>query len=136
MWTAITRAERRREGLLFPGDLTDAEWAVVEPLLPSPSRVGRTPDWPLRELLDAIFYVLRGSIALLRASRSRWPFAAHASKAVCQMACGMQWPRLRRNETRSRRHWPDCRRECLAVSIILVRRGFPAAPGCAGRGVG
>jgi putative transposase len=62
MWTAITRAEHKREDLRFPSDLTDAEWAVAEPLLPAPSPIGRTPDWPLRELLDAIFYVLRGGI--------------------------------------------------------------------------
>ncbi|TCZ52951.1 transposase [Roseicella aquatilis] len=62
MWTAITRAEHRREGLRFPSDLTDAEWAVVGPLLPAPSAVGRTPDWPRRALLEAIFYVLRGGI--------------------------------------------------------------------------
>ena len=62
MWTAITRAEHRREGLRFPSDLTDAEWAVVDPLLPAPSPVGRTPNWPPRALLDAIFHILRGGI--------------------------------------------------------------------------
>jgi transposase len=60
MWTATTRAEHRREGLRFPSDLTDAEWAVLEPLLPAPSPVGRPPSWPMREIVNAIFYVLRG----------------------------------------------------------------------------
>ncbi|WP_439548879.1 IS6 family transposase [Falsiroseomonas sp.] len=50
MWTAITRAQHRRDALRFPSDLTDAEWAVLEPLLPSPSRVGRPPCWPMREI--------------------------------------------------------------------------------------
>lgn len=63
MWTAITRAQHRREGARFPSDLTDAEWAVLEPLLPAPSRVGRRPRWPMREVLDAIFYILRGGVA-------------------------------------------------------------------------
>jgi len=62
MWTATTRAQHRREGLRFPSDLTDAEWAVLGPLLPQPSRVGRPPAWPMREILDAIFYVLRGGV--------------------------------------------------------------------------
>lgn len=36
--------------------------AVLEPLLPLPSPVGRPPRWPLREIMDAIFHVLRGGI--------------------------------------------------------------------------
>jgi putative transposase len=62
MWTATTRAQHRRGGLRFPSDLTDAEWAVLAPLLPAPSPVGRPPNWPMREIVGAIFYVLRGGI--------------------------------------------------------------------------
>jgi len=35
---------------------------VLAPLLPQPSPVGRPPSWPLREIVNAIFYVLRGGI--------------------------------------------------------------------------
>src|SRR5258708_38460036 len=62
MWTATTRAQHMRDGLRFASDVTDAEWAVLEPLLPPISPVGRRPVWPLRELVNAIFYVLRGGI--------------------------------------------------------------------------
>jgi transposase len=62
MWTATTRAQHRRDGLRFPSDLTDAEWAVLAPLLPAPAPVGRPPSWPMREIVNAIFYVLRGGI--------------------------------------------------------------------------
>ena len=62
MWTATTRAQHMRDGLRFTSDLTDAEWAVLEPLLPPPSPVGRPPEWPMREIVNAIFYVLRGGI--------------------------------------------------------------------------
>ena len=63
MWTATTRAQHMRDGLRFASDLTDAEWAVLEPLLPPPAPVGRPPEWPTREIVNAIFYVLRGGIA-------------------------------------------------------------------------
>ena len=63
MWTATTRAQHMRDGLRFASDLTDAEWAVLEPLLPPPAPVGRPPVWPTREIVNAIFYVLRGGIA-------------------------------------------------------------------------
>jgi transposase len=62
MWTATTRAHHMRDGLRFASDVTDAEWTVLEPLLPPISPVGRRPAWPLRELVNAMFYVLRGGI--------------------------------------------------------------------------
>ena len=34
----------------------------MEPLLPAPSPVGRPPRWPMREIINAIFYVLRGGV--------------------------------------------------------------------------
>jgi putative transposase len=49
--------------LRYETDLTEAEWAIVEPLMPEPCRWGRPRAWPLREIVNAIFYVLRGGIA-------------------------------------------------------------------------
>jgi hypothetical protein len=68
MWTATTRAQHRRDCLRFPSDVTDAEWAVLEPLLPAPPSVGRPPTWPMREVVNTIFYVLRDGISW----RMRW----------------------------------------------------------------
>jgi transposase len=47
----------------YPTDLTDAEWAILEPLVPPPQPGGRPPAHPRRELIDAMLYVLRGGIA-------------------------------------------------------------------------
>ena len=62
MWTATTRAQHKRDELRFTSDVTDAEWALIEPLLPARAPVGRPPEWPMREIVNAIFYVLRGGI--------------------------------------------------------------------------
>ena len=62
MWTATSRAQHNRDDLRFASDLTDAEWAVLAPLLPSPSLMGRPPTWPMRDIVEAIFYVLRGGV--------------------------------------------------------------------------
>jgi hypothetical protein len=35
MWTPTTRAQRRRDHLRYASDLTEAEWAVLEPLFPA-----------------------------------------------------------------------------------------------------
>jgi putative transposase len=47
------------ERSVYPSDLTDAEWRLIEPLLPIPCQRGRPRKYPLRAILDAIFYVLR-----------------------------------------------------------------------------
>jgi putative transposase len=59
MWTEITRRKHARKGLRYSSDLTDAEWAVLEPLLPERSRLGRPPKWSLRTITDALLYILR-----------------------------------------------------------------------------
>src|ERR687894_1894089 len=43
----------------YPSDLSDREYACLEPHLPSPSARGRPWKWPLREILDGIFYIVR-----------------------------------------------------------------------------
>ena len=50
----------------YPSDLSDAEWAVVEPLLPAPTshpRGGRPEKHPRRDIVDAILYVVRTGCA-------------------------------------------------------------------------
>ena len=45
--------------LCYPSDLTDAEWQIVEALLPPPKSGGRPRTTDLRHVLNAIFYLLR-----------------------------------------------------------------------------
>jgi transposase len=40
-------------------DLTDAQWAVLEPLLPSGRKPGRPPKWTKRQLIDGIRWRVR-----------------------------------------------------------------------------
>jgi putative transposase len=50
--------ERQR----YPTDVTDAEWAILEPLVPPVKPGGRPRQVDLREVFNAIFYLLRGGI--------------------------------------------------------------------------
>ena len=59
MWSPIARAQHSRAGLRYGSDLTDTEWQIIAPLLPQPCNRGRKRRWDWREVLDAIFYVLR-----------------------------------------------------------------------------
>lgn len=63
MWTPAARAQLARDTRPYATGLTDAEWALVSPLLPEPARTGRPRRWPLRTIMDAILYVLRTGCA-------------------------------------------------------------------------
>jgi transposase len=63
MWTPATRRQHSRDDLRYETDLTDAEWALIEPFMPESKPRGRPWAWPLREIMNAIFYVLRGGVA-------------------------------------------------------------------------
>ncbi|MFF0059430.1 transposase [Streptomyces microflavus] len=43
-------------------DLTDEQWAALEPLLPKGARVGRPPVWPRRQLIDGIRFRVRTGV--------------------------------------------------------------------------
>lgn len=40
-------------------DLTDVQWAVLEPLLPARKKAGRPPKWSKRRLIDGIRWRVR-----------------------------------------------------------------------------
>jgi putative transposase len=56
-WTEITRRQYRRDGLRYASDMTDAEWKLIEPLMPGPARRGRPREISLREITNAILYI-------------------------------------------------------------------------------
>jgi putative transposase len=47
----------------YPTDLTDKEWALIAPYVPAAKPGGRPEKYPKREILDAIFYIVRGGCA-------------------------------------------------------------------------
>lgn len=58
MWKPEHRCAAERHGLRYPSDLTDAEWAMIAPRIPPAKRGGRPRNVNVREVLNAIFYVL------------------------------------------------------------------------------
>src|SRR5258708_17123676 len=59
MWTEITRRKHEREGQRYASDVTDAEWALIEPHMPAAKPLGRPRDTELRDVVDAILYIAR-----------------------------------------------------------------------------
>lgn len=58
MWKAEHRVACDRHGHRYPSDLSDAEWALIAPFVPSARRGGRKRQVNMREVLNGIFYVL------------------------------------------------------------------------------
>lgn len=44
----------------YPSDLSEREWALLEPLVPAVKRGGRPARWSRREIVNGILYVVRG----------------------------------------------------------------------------
>ena len=61
-WTEITRAKYRRDGLRYASDMTDGEWALVEPFMPKRRRLGRPRKTELRAVVDAILYLASSGV--------------------------------------------------------------------------
>lgn len=47
----------------YPTDLTDAQWQLIVPLLPPPTKLGRHEKHPRREIVNAILYIVRAGCA-------------------------------------------------------------------------
>ena len=64
MWRRDSRGSGRQGGAVssrrgYPSDLTDAQGALVEGLLPEPSGDGRPEKHPRREIVNAVLYLVR-----------------------------------------------------------------------------
>src|SRR5512132_4214008 len=57
MWTELHRKTYERVGGRYPSDMTDGEWARLEPLIPAANGRPRTTN--MREAINAILYLLR-----------------------------------------------------------------------------
>ena len=58
MWTKENRGRCNRDHLRYPSDLTDEEWALIEPHLPPAKRGGNRRRVDLREVTNGLMYLL------------------------------------------------------------------------------
>lgn len=69
MWTLTSRRLHSRAGRRYVSDLSDSGWAILEPLPPPPCPCGRKRKWPMRRIVEAIFYIM---LVKQRANLSRF----------------------------------------------------------------
>jgi transposase len=136
---------RRRS---YPSDMTTAEWAVIEPLLPTPAclteRGGRPEKHPRRVIVDAIRYVVDNGV--------KWRALPHDYGVPWQTAYGFfaRWARTGavahirdqlRARLRQRRGYPpnpvaiilDSQSIRAAETVSKATRGYDGAKKCNGR---
>ena len=58
MWTSKNRRRYDRSRLRYPSDLTDEEWALVEPLIAPAKRGGNRGHVVVREVVNGLMYIL------------------------------------------------------------------------------
>ena len=58
MWTPENRKLYDRSDLRYPSDLTDEEWKLIKPLIAPAKRGGRKRGVNVREIMNAVMYVL------------------------------------------------------------------------------
>ena len=58
MWTHANRAKYNRDHLRYPSDLTDDEWAHIEPFIPPARPGGGKRRKEMRAVMDGVMYIL------------------------------------------------------------------------------
>jgi len=58
MWTNENRAKYNRDHLRYPSDLTDEEWALVEPFIPPARPGGGKRRTDMRAAMNGVMYIL------------------------------------------------------------------------------
>jgi len=74
MWTEITRPKYERKEQRYASDVTDGEWAVIEPQLPGKRPLGRPREVELRAVVDALLYIARTGCQWRQLPREFPPF--------------------------------------------------------------
>jgi len=58
MWTKENRGRYDRSKLRYPSDVTNEEWALIEPLIPPAKGGGKTRTVVMREVVNGLMFVL------------------------------------------------------------------------------
>ncbi len=57
-WNETAQEQYRRSLDRYETDLTDEEWSVIEPLIPPPTKIGRPREHDMREVFNAVQFML------------------------------------------------------------------------------
>ena len=93
-WTAATRGDYVRLNGSYASDVTDREWALIAPSLPAARQGGRPRLTCLRQVVNAIFYLLQAgcqcsastSVSAITVSRAHTsPATSNVTRYSCKV---------------------------------------------------
>ena len=103
MWTADNRPRYNRDKLRYPSDLTDAEWAHIEPLMPPGQPGGGKRRVAIREVINGVMYILAPAASGARCPRICRPEAPCMITSACGTGTA-RWQVPRESRARSQPH--------------------------------
>ncbi len=56
-WNETARRDYRRDFPRYASDPSDRDWALIEPFMPPPCRIGRPRKTELRKIVNAVLYM-------------------------------------------------------------------------------
>jgi transposase len=134
MWTVKNRGRYDRGKLRYPSDLTDAEWELVEPLIPPGKRGGGKRTVVMREVVNGLMYVLstgcqwraipkdlppKSTLSrLFRPVGLRRHVGSHSSRALC----GVPGARRTGGQTHRRHHRQSSFDKLVWMFSVIVAR--------------
>ena len=105
MWKAETRHTYDRKGLRYPTDMTDAEWDLARPFVDVAQRGSGRRRVDVREVLNAVFYVLGTGSNGVPCPRT-CPRAAPCMTTSCAGSATARWGASIMRSTNKPARWP------------------------------
>lgn len=109
-----------RRARRYPSDTSDAQWAVIEPLLPAPAGLagagGRREAHCRREIVDAVFYVVDNGCKWAALPADFPPWQTVYARFACWAAAGADRDLL--DGLRDRARIGEGRRACPSAGVI------------------